>query len=173
MLTLSLLRHAKSSWDDPALDDHDRPLAKRGTKAAPEIAKYLKREELLPSLVLCSGAVRTRATLALILAEIGRPPPEIRYDDALYLAAPETILTRIRNVEPEHTHVLVIGHNPGLHALALALTGQGDRKAVAALATAFPTAALAVLSFDADRWSDIKTAAGRLEHFVTPRSLSS
>jgi phosphohistidine phosphatase len=172
MLTLSLLRHAKSNWDDPALADHDRPLAKRGTKAAPEIAKYLKREELLPNLVLCSGAVRTRATLALILAEIGRAAPEIRYDDTLYLADPETVLQRIKDVEPVHAHVMVIGHNPGLHALALELTGGGERKAVAALATEFPTAALAVLTFDATRWSDIKTASGRLEHFVTPRRLA-
>jgi phosphohistidine phosphatase len=172
MLTLTLLRHAKSSWDDPALDDHDRPLAKRGTKAAPEIAKYLKHEELLPNLILCSGAVRTRATLALILAEVGRPAPEIRYDDTLYLAAPETILQRIQSVEPDHTHVMVIGHNPGMHALALELTGGGERKAVAALATEFPTAALAVLTFDAAQWRDIKTASGRLEHFVTPRRLA-
>ncbi len=172
MLTLSLLRHAKSSWDDPALADHDRPLSKRGTKAAPEIAKYLKREELLPNLVLCSGAVRTRATLALILAEIGRAAPEIRYDDSLYLAAPETILQRVKDVEPRYTHLMVIGHNPGVHALALELTGGGERKAVAALATEFPTAALAVLTFDATRWGDIKTASGRLEHFVTPRRLA-
>jgi phosphohistidine phosphatase len=172
MLTLTLLRHAKSSWDDPALADHDRPLSKRGTKAAPEIAKYLKREELLPNLVLCSGAVRTRATLALILAEIGRAAPEIRYDDTLYLADPETILQRVKDVEPQHTHLMVIGHNPGMHALALELTGGGERKAVAALATEFPTAALAVLTFDATRWSDINAASGRLEHFVTPRRLA-
>jgi phosphohistidine phosphatase len=172
MLTLSLLRHAKSSWDDPALADHDRPLAKRGTRAAPEIAKYLKHEELLPSLILCSGAVRTRATLALIIAEIGRPPPEIRYEEALYLAAPDTILKHIQACEPHHAHVMVIGHNPGLHALALELLGAGDRKSVAALATEFPTAALAVLTFDAPQWSDIKAASGRLEHFVTPRRLA-
>jgi phosphohistidine phosphatase len=172
MLTLSLLRHAKSSWDDPELADHDRPLAKRGTKAAPEIAKYLRREELLPSFVLCSGAVRTRATLALILAEIGRPAPEIRYDDSLYLAAPDMILKLIRETGPAHAHVMVIGHNPGLHALALELTGGGERKAVAALATEFPTAALAVLSFDARQWKEIEAGSGKLEHFVTPRRLA-
>jgi phosphohistidine phosphatase len=172
MLTLSLLRHAKSSWDDPEIDDHDRPLTKRGTKAAPGIAKYIKREELMPSLILCSGAVRARATLALIMAEIGCPAPEIRYEEALYLAAPETILRLVHGTDPVHTHVMVIGHNPGLYALALELLGGGDRKTVAALATEFPTAALAVLTFDATQWSDIRAATGRLEHFVTPRRLA-
>ena len=172
MLTLSLLRHAKSSWDAQGLDDHERPLAKRGAKAAPEVAKFLRREQLVPNLVLCSGAVRARATLALMLAELGPPAPEIRYEDALYLAAPAAVLDRIRHCDPAQAHIMVIGHNPGLHALALELVGNGDRKALAALATEFPTAALAVLTFAGPRWSDVTCAAGRLEHFVTPRRLA-
>jgi phosphohistidine phosphatase len=171
MLTLSLIRHAKSSWESPGLDDHERPLAKRGASAAPEIGKYMRRERLRPDLVLCSGAVRARATLALLVAELGPTPPEVRFDDALYLASPAAMLDVIRHVEPQYPHVMVVGHNPGLHALALELVGDGDRKDIAALATKFPTAALAVLTFNADSWSEIRAASGRLEHFVTPRDI--
>ena len=88
------------------------------------------------------------------------------------VASQSEALQRIKDIEPQHAHLMVIGHNPGMHALALELTGGGERKEVAALATEFPTAALAVLTFDATRWSEIKTASGRLEHFVTPRRLA-
>lgn len=171
MLTLSLMRHAKSSWADPGLDDHERGLAKRGTKAAPRIGRYLNAERLKPDLVLCSGAVRARATLALLLAEFSGPAPEIRYDDTLYLVTASTLLDAVRKVEARHRHVLMVGHNPGLHALALELTGGGSRNDLANLATAFPTAALAMLTFDEDDWSRIRAGSGRLMHFISPRSL--
>lgn len=172
MVTLSLLRHAKSSWADAALDDHDRPLAKRGVKAMPEIAKYLRREQLRPSLILCSSAVRTRATVTLLLTGLGPPAPEVIYDDSLYLAQPSTLLAVIRETRPEHANVMLVGHNPGLHALALELVGDGDRKAVGALAMEFPTAALAVLTFPSESWAEIKPGTGRLDHFATPRRLA-
>lgn len=170
MLTLSLLRHAKSSWDDPTLDDHDRPLAKRGVKAVPLIAAYMERERLTPDIVLCSDAMRTRATLALLLAELGTPPPRVVYDETLYLATPHTILSAV--AESSGKHVLVVGHNPGMHALALELVGDGNRKMLAALAREFPTAALAVLTFDVEHWSGVTPASGRLRHFTTPRRLA-
>lgn len=173
MLTLSLLRHAKSAWDDPTLDDFERPLAKRGVTAARKVGAYLAREGLCPRLVLCSGAVRTRATLALLLAGHDGNTPELIYDDALYLALPAMLLGRVRAFEPSVLHAMLIGHNPGMHALALELTGGGTRDDVEALATKFPTAALAVLTFEADRWSGVKPAAGRLERFVMPRTLGS
>lgn len=172
MLTLSLLRHAKSSWANLELDDHERPLAKRGAKAIPALAKFIRQEKLRPSLVLCSDAMRTRATLALLLAELGPPTPRVIYDDALYLASPETIRAEIARVEDGVPHVLVVGHNPGLHALALELVGEGDRKLLAMLAREFPTGALAVFSFDISSWKDVKGASGHLEHFTTPRRLS-
>lgn len=173
MLTLSLLRHAKSSWSDPELDDHERPLAKRGAKAIPALAKFVRQEKLRPSLVLCSDAIRTRATLALLLAELGPPAPQVIFDDALYLASPDAIRTELGRAEDSATHVLVVGHNPGLHALALELVGEGDRKMLAMLAREFPTGALAVISFDATSWKDLKSASGHLEHFTTPRRLAS
>jgi len=172
MLTLSLLRHAKSSWADPELDDHERPLSKRGAKAIPALAKFIRQEKLRPSLALCSDAMRTRATLALLLAELGPPPLHIVYDEALYLASPDAIKTELGRIDDSDAHVLVVGHNPGLHALALELVGGGDRKALAMLAREFPTGALAVLSFDVASWKDIKNASGHLDHFTTPRRLA-
>jgi phosphohistidine phosphatase len=172
MLTLSLLRHAKSSWDDTELEDHERPLAKRGTKDAPRIGKFMAAEELRPDLVLCSGAVRTRATLTLVLAELPGEPPEIVYDDALYLAAPPGLLGRLAKVKASASHVLMVGHNPGLHALALMLTGSGERKALAGLAGKFPAGALAVIEFDAGSWQALKSGSGRLSLFMTPRRLT-
>jgi phosphohistidine phosphatase len=172
MLTLSLLRHAKSSWDNPELSDYERPLSKRGTRAASEIGQYLMREKLVPDLVLCSGALRTRATLALVLAEIGPPAPEVRYEDGLYLATPDAMLALVHPVEAAFRHLMLIGHNPGIHALALGLVGEGARKTIGLLAREFPTGALARLVFDAEAWSDLKTASGRLERFVTPRRLA-
>jgi phosphohistidine phosphatase len=117
--------------------------------------------------------MRTRATLALLLAELGPPSPRVIYDDALYLASPEVILSELARVEDSETHVLVVGHNPGLHALTLELVGEADRKMLATLAQEFPTCALAVLSFDEVSWKDVRNASGHLEHFTTPRRLSS
>lgn len=171
MFTLSLLRHAKSSWANPELSDHERPLAKRGAKAIPALAKFMRQEKLRPTLVLCSDAMRTRATLTLLLAELGPPTPRVVYDNALYLATPAAIRGAIASVDGAHAHVLVVGHNPGLHALALELVGEGDRKPLALLAREFPTGALAVYAFDIGSWEDVKTAHGHLEHFTTPRRL--
>lgn len=170
MLTLTLLRHAKSSWSDPALDDHERPLAKRGVKAIPLIAKYMRQQNIAPDLVLASDAMRTRATLALLLAESDAPPPPIVYDEMLYLASPRTIMLAVS--KHDNRHIMIVGHNPGLHALALELVGDGNRKLLAALAREFPTAALAVLAFDCENWKDVAPATGQLSHFVTPRRLA-
>jgi phosphohistidine phosphatase len=170
VLTLLLLRHAKSTWDDPELEDYDRGLATRGLKAAPRMGRYIATQHLKPDLVLCSGAVRTRATLALVLPELGSPPPRIRYDNALYLAGPDVLLDAIGKAGTS-PRVMLVGHNPGIHALALALTGGGDKAALAELATRYPTAALAVLTFPAAAWKDVAPATGRLERFVTPRGL--
>lgn len=172
MLTLSLLRHAKSSWADPDVDDAGRPLAKRGIKAAPLIGGVMKREELRPDRVLCSPAVRARETLEFVLGEIGGRPPEIQLAEELYPGSPTAMLERLRGLGKQHRHVLVVGHNPGLHALALDLIGKGDREQLARLATKFPTAALAVLRIPGDRWSGLRRGAARLDHFITPRSLA-
>ncbi len=170
-LTLCLLRHAKSSWDDAGLGDHERPLAERGARDAPRIGAWMAEAGLVPDVVLCSDAVRTRATLALVLSALPAPPAEIRTEPALYLAGPETIKAHIRAVDGARS-ILVIAHNPGMHALALELTGGGDEDAVARLAMKYPTAALAVLTFETSRtWRDIGPGRGQLRHFITPRTL--
>lgn len=171
MLTLMLLRHAKSSWDGPALDDFERPLAKRGIKAAPQIGCWIATHGLAPDLVLCSGAIRTRATLALLLPELAAQPAKIAYDDALYLAAPADLMDTVRRIRPPARTALVVGHNPGLHALALSLTRGGAKPELAALAQGFPTAALAVLRFHTKHWQDVGHGSAELAHFVSPKQL--
>ncbi len=171
MLTLSLLRHAKSDWGDLDLDDFDRALAPRGIKAAPAMGKAIARLGLKPDLILCSSAVRTRATLALILPQLGAPPPEILYDNQLYLALPSIMLDVAIKASHTARHIMIIAHNPGTHALALELTGSGDKKAIAELASKFPTAALAVLRFNSNDWRDVRAGNGELTSFITPRGL--
>lgn len=171
MLTLCLLRHAKSSWDDPRQDDFDRPLTKRGTRAASEMGRWLASHDMKPDLVLCSSAVRTQATLALLLRELGAPPPAVEISGALYLAPAGDMLDLVKAVKGTPGRVLVVGHNPGLHTLALSLIATGERSEIARLAMGFPTAALAVITFEISRWSDVRPASGRLDRFVSPRSL--
>ncbi|MCB1520615.1 MAG: histidine phosphatase family protein [Hyphomicrobiaceae bacterium] len=172
MLTLLLLRHAKSSWDDPSLDDFERPLNKRGTIAAQRIGAYLAEEHLIPDLVLCSTAVRTRATLTLVINAMRATTPSVQFRDDLYLADAGTLLDIVRATEAKVKTLLVLGHNPGLHSLALELTGHGPRPLIAELAMQYPTAALTRLTFDEKSWSAIRGAGGTLEAFVLPRRLS-
>lgn len=170
MLTLALLRHAKSSWDDPAQEDFDRPLNERGLKAAPAAGAALVKLGIVPDLVLCSAAQRTRETLKHVMAAMALPtPPKTVIDEKLYLASPVTLLELIRDIPEGRSCVLLIGHNPGLHALALTLTGRGDPVARAAMAVRYPTAALAVLKIDRDRWSGVRASDATLEAFWTPK----
>src|SRR5919106_5641327 len=112
MLTLSLLRHTKSSWADRELEDRDRPLAKRGTKAAGAMGAFIGKEGLRPDLILCSGSVRTRATLALVLPELGTPEPQVVYDDVLYMAKPAALLRRGQGGKKDTRPVMLVGHKP-------------------------------------------------------------
>lgn len=172
MRTLLLFRHAKSSWDDPELTDHERPLTKRGTRDAVRMGEYIREAGLVPDLVLCSGAVRARATLALTLTALDGAVGEVLHDDALYLAEPTQILKRLAQVDVARNPVMIVGHNPGLHALALALVHAGETRALAQLAQNFPTAGLAVIDFETQSWSDISAATGSLRTFVSPKRLS-
>ncbi len=169
MRTLLLLRHAKSSWDDPELDDHERPLNKRGTRDATRMGELISELGLAPDAVLCSDAVRTRATLALVLAAVGERPSRIQIEPRLYLAEPQAIMELVRAVPADCRRVLVVAHNPGIHALALGLTGSGDRKALSALAIKYPTAGLAVIDLDAEGWRDVRPGSGALRLFTSPK----
>lgn len=168
MLTLSLLRHAKSDWDVPGTDDFERPLAERGVKAAPQMGAYLAGNQLRPDLIICSAAVRTRATLELVLPFFEPAPPALVYEESLYLASASQLLNRLRSVSTRWTKVMMIGHNPGFHELALSLCRDGDPDLMAALAHKFPTAGLAVIDFDKTSWAKIAPHTGHLTHFATP-----
>jgi phosphohistidine phosphatase len=170
MRTLLLMRHAKSSWDQPGLADVDRPLAPRGRKAAPLIARYLKKQRLIPDLVLCSHALRVRETWQLMTPVLG-DALACKTLRSLYSAPPSRLLEPLRRVADEVRILMVIGHNPGLGALAAALAGAGPKKALERLRTKFPTAGLAVVTFEVERWAELAAGTGRLEDFVGPKDL--
>ncbi|MGF1608211.1 MAG: histidine phosphatase family protein [Kiloniellales bacterium] len=171
MKTLYLLRHAKSSWADDALADAERPLNRRGEQAAPRMGAYMHDKGWRPDLVLCSSAVRAQQTWALVAAQLG-PELPVKHLKSLYLAAPSRLLDVIHRQPDGVGALLLVGHNPGLERLAGLLAGPGSRKrALAAFHDKFPTAALAVLTFETERWADAGEGGGRLTHFVTPREL--
>jgi phosphohistidine phosphatase len=168
MRILLLMRHAKSSWDRSDLADVDRPLAPRGRKAAPLIARYLGEQHLIPDLVLCSHAARVRETWQLMAPVLG-DAIACRTLRSLYLAAPSRLLEPLRRTADEVRILMLIGHNPGLGGLAASLAGTGPKKALQRLRTKFPTAGLAVLSFEIERWTELAAGGGRLEDFIRPR----
>jgi phosphohistidine phosphatase len=159
---LFLLRHAKSSWDDPSLADHDRPLAPRGRAAAKRVGAYLGREQIPVALVLCSSAIRARETLDLVA-----PPGEIRVEPELYGATSIDLLELVRRVPTEIDALMLIGHEPAISDLAVVLTGPGSELA----GRKFPTAALATLTVSGP-WSTLAPDSAQLAAFVRPRELT-
>jgi phosphohistidine phosphatase len=171
MRRLMLLRHAKSEWSQPGKRDHERELAPRGRKVAPRIGKFMLRQGLLPNCALVSTAQRTRETWALVRNALDNDPFTY-FDERIYEASPGDILIAIRETPPAAEKLLVVGHNPGLQALAMALIGSGDVESRARLAEKFPTAGLAVIDFPIDDWSELTLGTGRLALFVSPRMLA-
>ncbi len=170
MRTLLLMRHAKSSWEQPDLADADRPLAPRGRKAAAAVARYLATNRLIPDLVLCSHAERVRETWELMAAVLGGDIA-CKTLRSLYLSAPSRLLEPLRRVADDVHMLMLIGHNPGLGGLAVGLSGAGPKKTLERMQSKFPTAGLAVIGFEIDRWADLAAGAGRLERFVRPKDL--
>jgi len=168
---LLLLRHAKSSWDDASLDDFNRPLARRGQKAAPHIGQEMAAKSWVPDRVLVSSAMRTRETWSLVSRELGADAVQARTRKMLYMAPAERILAIIRDVQPETLRLLIVGHNPGLEDLARRLAGPGsDKTALTRLVSKFPTAALARFEFDGP-WSALDFSQARLTHFLRPKDI--
>lgn len=161
---LYVLRHAKSSWDDPQLEDHERPLSARGRRAAGLMAGHLLGQGIAPELVLCSSAQRTRETLAGI--GVGG---EVAIEPELYAAAACDVLERLRRVPSETASVMVIGHNPSMQDLTLMLAGADDRLRDTVRGK-FPTAALATLTVGGE-WRALDPGAARLTAFIRPRDL--
>ena len=170
MLTLSLLRHAKSSWKNPALPDRERPLNARGMSDAPAMGRAMSERGIEPELVLCSSAQRTVDTLALVLPEL-KIEPEVVYEDALYQASPDDMLGMLRGLQPGARNVLIVGHNPEIQALALGLVGAGPKDLRNRLAEKYPTGGLAVINFTAGFWSSVDAGSGSLSLFLTPRDI--
>jgi phosphohistidine phosphatase len=166
---LYLLRHAKSSWDDPTIPDHDRPLSPRGRKAAQRLAQHFRRMALRPELVLCSSAVRARQTLAPISAAM-QLDDQTQVESGLYAASARQLLARLRAVDQPVTSVLLIGHNPGLQDLALELAGH-DPEVISQLRDTFPTGAMAEVVFDGDAWSDLTRGLAHVASLTVPRDL--
>lgn len=166
---LILFRHAKSDWPDGVIDEN-RPLAPRGQKAAPLMGAYMAKNGIVPDLVLVSTARRTQDTWNLLAPSL---PKEFDRRDvgAIYEASPNRLLDVVRSTDVAVHSLMLVGHNPGLQQLALALVGAGDKDAIHRLGEKFPTAALAVLDFTLDRWPDLHAGTGTLERFVTPKSL--
>lgn len=163
---LLLLRHAKSSWDEPSLPDRERPLSKRGRLAAERMGAHLRNEGLVPSLVLCSSSRRTQETLERL--DLG--DTEARFEDALYGAGEQELLSRLRDVTAGAVSVAVIGHNPGMHDLAIELAGSDLGEPAARVREKFPTGAVAVFEVDG-AWRDLAPGRTRLTSFVVPREL--
>jgi len=164
------MRHAKSSWSEPGRDDHDRPLSKRGRKAAPVMAKWLAKLGALPDRILCSTSRRTRETVARMRKAVpALPEPELNGD--LYLAEPETILRQFQELPRDCQCVLVIGHQPEMgQALRLLDPGAGAPELSRAYGH-FPTAAVAILEADVAEWRGVGAGSASFIAFAVPREL--
>ncbi len=160
---LYIVRHAKSSWDDPAERDHERPLSPRGRRAAKLLARYLQDNQIRPELVLCSTARRAVETLENV-----DPPGERATESLLYRADYDQLLERLRQVPAERRAVMIVGHNPALQVLVLRLARSGEW--IEDIRRKYPTGALATLEF-AVPWSEIDERTGALTGYVRPKAL--
>ncbi len=162
MKTLLLLRHAKSSWKDETLPDHDRPLNKRGKKDAPRMGERLREEGFQPDIVLCSTAVRAQDTAQLALESAGLDPELLPRED-LYAFEPGAYLHALSNLDDRYDQVLIVGHNPAMEELLTGLTGEH---------LPMPTAALAHIELPIDAWKNISFGMGaRLEDLWIPKQV--
>ncbi|GAA3490249.1 MULTISPECIES: SixA phosphatase family protein [Streptomyces] len=160
-----LLRHAKADW--PQVSDHERPLADRGRRDAATAGRKLADTGLTFDLALCSTAARTRETWKLAVQELGHRPKTV-YEDRLYEASPGEIVAVLNETPDDVTNLLVIGHNPGMHAVADGLAGQSDPDALAKLTRGgFPTATYAVLEFTGP-WKSVELGTARLTDYWAP-----
>jgi phosphohistidine phosphatase len=161
MKTLYILRHAKSSWDDAALSDFERPLNERGLKAAPLVGSVMKKNQFQPELILSSPARRAEQTAALIKQSAGIGGA-IRFDERIYEASPARLLEVISEQEEKIQSVMLVGHNPGLEGLLKFLTGELQP---------MPTAALAIVDLEAEKWSQINSSKGNLRTLIRPKEI--
>src|SRR6185503_13458937 len=167
MKTLTLLRHAKSGWDDPTLSDFARPLNARGRGAARAMGQEMRALGLAWDLVLASPAARVAETIQGLAESYGPVAPV--YDETIYLASLETLLGIVRATDDGCAALLIVGHNPGMERLALLLSRGGPLHDEVALK--YPTGALAEIAFPVDHWRDVGESSGTLARFLRPRDL--
>ena len=164
-LRLILIRHGKSSWDDPYGDDHARVLNERGRTSATAIGEWMAQEGYLPNILLCSDAARTQETARLVLTSLA-PQPKLQLSGRIYHASPDTILDLIHQQTVQT--VAVIGHNPGIGMLANALVKTAPKHH---RFSDYPTCASTVIDFDVSSWGQVKPRSGTCAAFVVPRDL--
>lgn len=170
MRKLTLLRHAKSSWVDPAKADFDRPLAPKGRRAALKIGAFIEKHQLAPDLILCSPAQRTRETLARI-APFMNQNTDIQMERSIYSAGTgDGLVAYLKGLAIDVEHIMIIGHNPTMQQLALDLSDARSCSAYSKMEKKYPTAALAHIEFGIPHWHEL-SGAGQLVHFVIPRNL--
>jgi phosphohistidine phosphatase len=172
MKRLFLLRHAKAVPSESGIEDFDRTLMLSGMQDAGAMARYLHKSDYKADLILCSTAARTAQTGELVVQQL---ECEIEYRDNLYLAEHSKLLAAIRGAPAAVSSLMMVGHNPGLEALAALLAREPvrrkERARHEALEEKFPTCALAILDFDVGRWRDIAAGTGKLVEFVRPKDL--
>jgi len=170
MKRLAILRHAKSSWDDPGLDDFNRPLNERGWKAARRLGRELEKRKTKFDLVLSSTSARTRETIDGVKRHYDFNAP-IKFEQDIYLASDATLLALVRSLDDEVKALLVVGHNPGLEMLITDLTEDDDQGLRQRIKGKLPTGALAILELKAKHWSDVGKGCGRIVELILPKEL--
>jgi phosphohistidine phosphatase len=169
MKTLTLLRHAKSGWDDPVSRDFDRPLNPRGRRAARTVGAEMKAQGLAFDLVLASPARRVIETLEEVAAAFG--PIRPRYHERLYLASITALTDIVRGAPEEVRRLLLVGHNPGLEELALILSTREPGGLRGEVELKYPTGTVAEIELPAERWAEVREGSGRIVRFIRPRDL--
>jgi phosphohistidine phosphatase len=169
MKSLTLLRHAKSGWDDAVSRDFDRPLNPRGRRAARTVGQEMKAQGLAFDLVLASPARRVIETLEEVAAVFG--PLNAEFDQRLYLASTATLIDIVRAAPAEADRLLLVGHNPGLEELALGLSGRDEGPLRREVEVKYPTGTVAEIALPVERWAEVGEGKGRIERFIRPRDL--
>lgn len=167
MRQLAVLRHAKSSWADPGMDDFDRPLNDRGRKAARQIGEAIRERGHKFDLILASPAARVRQTLD----GVGDVGVEARFEPSIYLAGMDQLVSLVREVEPKVRSLMLVGHNPGLERLLAMISREDEYGLRRRVEGKYPTGALAVVQLDVKSWAEVQPECGEIVELILPREL--
>ncbi len=171
MRTIYILRHAKAGKANKSiLDDHERPLTKKGVDACKLLAKYVNENEIFPDMVICSTSKRTKRTAELVLKSIADKVP-VHMTSKLYLASVTEIISLIRKQDDSIKKIMIVGHNPGLQELCLLLVKEGARDNIKKMKEHFPPGAMAIFEIDIKKWDEVKQRSSALKDLVLPKNL--